>query len=346
MARTKPTKKNVRPPEQGGTHEGLFHRTFSVPKNAASELQCLLAPDVVKRIQWDKLRKASDKFVDTHLTSRFSDILFEVEIDDEKAFIYVLLEHKSNPEFWTLMQLLEYMVRIWRQYLRESSDKPGKRLPLILPVVLHHGASGWTVPRRFIEYFGDVPQSLRAFVPNFGILLDDVAKVNLDKLRERPMTAEARLVLLCLRLGRTPELFFAELPRWEEVLVELWHGKDKGLVFTMIVPYLERVGDVPKAETVMALQKILKFSPAEEMIYIEEFWMQQGELKGERKGELKGTRAVLSKLLTQRFGPLAPNVTQRLQAATEAELDAMTLRILDAKTLDEVLDKPKRKRRA
>ncbi|HRI65429.1 MAG TPA: DUF4351 domain-containing protein, partial [Polyangium sp.] len=133
-------------------------------------------------------------------------------------------------------------------------------------------------------------------------------------------------------------LFFAELPRWEEVLVELWHGKDKGLVFTMVVRYLERVGDVPKAETVMALQKILKFSPAEEIIYIEEFLRQEGRLE-ERT-------LVLSTLLTQRFGPLSPTVTKRLQAATRAELEAMTLRILDAKTLDEVLDKPKRKRRA
>ena len=125
MARTKTKANKVRQSEQVSSHDGLFHRTFSVPRHAASQLRNLLPPALVAKIKWDTLRKRSDKFVDAQLTNRFSDVLFEVEINGQDALIYVLFEHKSAPEKWTLLQLLEYMVRIWRAYLRDQDKLHG-----------------------------------------------------------------------------------------------------------------------------------------------------------------------------------------------------------------------------
>ena len=63
----------------------------------------------------------------------------------------------------------------------------------------------------------------------------------------------------------------------------------------------------------------------------------EGELRGVLKGELRGERAVLTRLLTQRFGGLTPAAVARLESATLDELDAMTLRVFTAATVDEVL---------
>ncbi len=89
----------------------------------------------------------------------------------------------------------------------------------------------------------------------------------------------------------------------------------------------------------VTFRDVPNFSPAEEIIYLELVLMYEGW----REGRREGMRTVVSNLLTQRFGPLSAHVTERLQAATKAELEAMGLRILDAKTLDEVLGKPKRR---
>jgi predicted transposase/invertase (TIGR01784 family) len=51
------------------------------------------------------------------------------------------------------------------------------------------------------------------------------------------------------------------------------------------------------------------------------------------RGELKGEAAVLTRLLTKRFGPLSIDTTQRLQSATPEQLEVWTDRILDAPTL-------------
>ncbi len=56
------------------------------------------------------------------------------------------------------------------------------------------------------------------------------------------------------------------------------------------------------------------------------------------EGELVGERKVLLKLLTLKFGEVSEETRQRLVAATTAELDTWTARVLTAGTLDEVFD--------
>ena len=59
--------------------------------------------------------------------------------------------------------------------------------------------------------------------------------------------------------------------------------------------------------------------------------------QGRREGEVRGRRETLRLQLDRRFGPLSPEVEARLANATERDLEQWTLRILDARTLAEVL---------
>ena len=79
---------------------------------------------------------------------------------------------------------------------------------------------------------------------------------------------------------------------------------------------------------------------AERVVEWTENWKQQGlqegRLKGRQEGRLKGEAAVLTRLLTRRFGPLDASVRSRLDQATLEELERWSDRILDAATLDEI----------
>lgn len=189
--------------------------------------------------------------------------------------------------------------------------------------------------------------------------------VSPEKLLGRPLTPEAKLILLCLLLGRTPEKFLEALREHPAVLKGTWKGMDRVVVIEGIVVYLENVSGISQDETIMALQNLLNLSPAEEIMYAheirsrrarEEGWREgklegklegelEGKLESEREGELKALRMLVTKQLTERFGPLALDVTARLQAATKTELEEMGLRVLRVSTLDEVLGKLKRKRK-
>jgi hypothetical protein len=63
---------------------------------------------------------------------------------------------------------------------------------------------------------------------------------------------------------------------------------------------------------------------------------EEGRLEGEARGASRGRTEVLLTQLRRRFGDLPSSFVARLATSTIAQLDAIALRILDEKSLDEV----------
>ncbi len=247
------------------THDGLFYLAFSKPHLAAAELKHLLSPEFVQVADWESLTLLSNKFVDAKLTSKYSDALFSLQVSGSEVLVYVLFEHKSESERWTLLQLAEYLPRIWRTYLADEANKGTKYLPIVLPVVVHHSARGWISPTRFREYF-DVPERLvpvlAPYILDFGILLDDISKESSEALRARLMPEEAKFVLFCLRFGRTPDLFFANLSNWLAEFAAVRRGREGRLVTGAIIMYLMGAGKMSEQEVRMRFEKTVGIDDA------------------------------------------------------------------------------------
>jgi hypothetical protein len=65
-------------------------------------------------------------------------------------------------------------------------------------------------------------------------------------------------------------------------------------------------------------------------------WFEQGEAKGEARGMERGQRAILALQLEERFGPLRPQVRQRLEALSAEQLAELARGLLRAKSLREL----------
>jgi predicted transposase/invertase (TIGR01784 family) len=91
-----------------------------------------------KSIDWKTLQLCPGTFVDKQLQERYTDILYKVQLNKETGYLYVLVEHQSNPDELMAFRLLEYQVKIWRQYLKQTKG-PCKKLPLILPMIYYSG---------------------------------------------------------------------------------------------------------------------------------------------------------------------------------------------------------------
>jgi hypothetical protein len=59
--------------------------------------------------------------------------------------------------------------------------------------------------------------------------------------------------------------------------------------------------------------------------------------RGLQEGEVKGELTILRRLVEKRFGPLPAWAEERLTAKSTTELEDLSLRVLDATTLDELL---------
>ena len=63
----------------------------------------------------------------------------------------------------------------------------------------------------------------------------------------------------------------------------------------------------------------------------------EGELKGKLKGELKGELTILRRLIEKRFGAIPGWVEERLAGRLTAEVEELSVRLLDAQSIEDLL---------
>ncbi|MDZ7664871.1 MAG: Rpn family recombination-promoting nuclease/putative transposase [Desulfotignum sp.] len=72
--------------------------------------------------------------------------------DGSQGFIYVLFEHKSYYDRFVHLQLLEYMVKIWRLYIKQQEEEAGLPAHCDIAAAQTHQRSGFTAEAA--GYFG------------------------------------------------------------------------------------------------------------------------------------------------------------------------------------------------
>src|SRR5450432_2005872 len=126
-------------------HDALFKACFGQPDLARSELALLLPPAVQEHVDLATLEVCPGSFVDEELRHGHTDLLYTARLrDGGRAFLYILYEHQSTFDRRMPLRLLKYMLRVWEQCER---DHPRRKLPVVLPVVLHHGRGRWGLHR-------------------------------------------------------------------------------------------------------------------------------------------------------------------------------------------------------
>lgn len=323
----------------GNVYDLLFKATFSQVEHAASILRLLLPPALVAQLDWTTLSLCPGSFVDEALTEQLTDLLFSVQLGERPALLYILFEHQSRSEPLMGYRLLRYEVRIWETWLK---DNPGaKRLPVIVPVVLHHSVTGWEAAVSFealLDIDAELFETVAPYVPRFQFLLDDVSAVSDEELRGRAMSALGRLALWCLRNGRTPEELVRGLGAWVDLVREVRRAPNGVAALKTIFRYIFGVNEryEPKELVGLLLQAVGE-EGKEEMASVAEKLQEQGERRGLERGLAEGQRKIVLKQLRTRFGELSEAVVARVNAADGGRLELWAERVLSAPTLADVL---------
>ena len=308
-------------------HDALFKVLLGHPDRAAEFLQMHL-PKRIRKLLSDAPPVLLDgHYVDEMLRYSQSDLLFRVQLKSGgEAFLYVLFEHKSAPDFQTPLQLASYMIRIWR---RQWEDSPGNRNALwpIIPLVVYHGRGEWTVPLSLFDMVDAGKGPLRAFVRSFSYLVTDLGHMPEDRLaRDRGLLAGLLALIYAFRRR-------AALKALAKVLELL---PDDGLLDIATLRYIVSVYDIERAAFENAA-RMAKPERWEALVgTIAEEWIKQGEARGLARGEARGRSATLARQLERRFGPLPPAARRRIDRATQPELDGWLDAVLNAPTLDAV----------
>jgi hypothetical protein len=253
------------------------------------------------------------------------------------VLIYVLFEHQRRVLWLMAFRLLRYLVRIWDDWLKKHPR--ARRLPAILPVVLHHSKKGWTAPLAFEDLL-DLDAGTRTLLgdqlPRFRFLLDDLAEQADDAIKERVMSALGRLALWCLKNGRDhPERILNDLARWADLVQEVYRAPHGAAALQAIFRYLLETNARLTAKRLGAAVAQTLGKDVEEQV------LTAGERlrrEGRREGVQQGRRAILLQQLRARFGPLPKTAVAQVETAEPKQLTRWARRVLTAPTLRDVLD--------
>ena len=323
-----------------GSHDNLVKHAFSDVENARGVLATALPAAIAARIDLSSLHLEPGSFVDENLQDRCSDLLYSARISGREALIYFLWEHKSDPEPLTPLQVMRYMVRIWDQHLGSLPKKKRgevRKLPVIVPIVLHHGSDGWTAAVRFEEMLDADEEMLAALgehVPRLRLVIDDLGKQSDDQLYTRAATSFARLVLWALKNAREAGWLGGELGPWKELIATVLAERDGTRALSALFRYIVLTNPTVRRDVLRGLLPGDRGTEVEEAVMN---WFEQEVERGRRDGERRGERRLLLKQLRLRFGELPAAVVARVEEAELPELDAWAERFVTASRLEDVL---------
>jgi hypothetical protein len=297
-------------------HDALFKAAFGQPDIAGSELALVLPPDILAHLDLSTLVVTPGSFVDEELRHAHTDLLYSVRTKgdprDPEALVYVLFEHQSSFDELMPFRFLRYMVRVWERWLRDNA--PATKLPVVLPLLLHHGPEGWRAAPELAEMFDANPallEATRPFQPHFRFLLDDLALLSLEDLASRVASELTRLVRLALWCSRSLERLLGAAPRMGAIMATLGDDDRTRELLRQLLVYLHKTA--PPEVDVEVVRTILlgMAGPGrrEDVMNAGEQLIQQGHARGLRAG--------IEAVLSARGLECGENTRSKLEACSD-----------------------------
>ena len=323
-------------------HDAFFKEVFADPVNARQLIQHHAPPELVALLDLDTLELFDTGFIDEDLRQHFADLSFRVKLKQgNEAYICLLLEHKSYPDKWVLLQLLRYELQIWDNIRQQGA----KYLPVVFPMVVYHGRRKWRIAKQLHGLFDLTGlQSIRRYVPNFKYHLFDLTALDDNTLSESGLVNAA--------LGAMKHIFD------DEIQVQLGQ-------------ILRRLRGLPRDQMQRAIQIVLRYimtsathltrAQFEQVVHTEideqlqegtmtlaqqlilegevrgkQVGLLEGEIRGKQVGIQIGLLDMTQRQLRRRFGLIPSPITQKLKHLSAAQLTDFGEALLDFTTLTQV----------
>jgi len=313
-------------------HDALFRSTFGQVEHVRSLLRFLAPPELATGMTWASLRAWPTAQSGERLRLQHADLLFLADWPGGDAPVFFLIEHKAAAGSDIVRQVHRYVVHVDAEWQRAHTT-----VPFVVPVVIRHGrgtfAARWRSPGT-PEPPSPVAAALARFDPALRMLVDDLELATEADVLARPLTALAKLTLLCLRAATraTDAAIAAALERWAPLIAAVGRSRDAPAALDALSSYVlyltdlspEQVDDI-LARAQNKPNEAATMSTADRLI---------------AKGRTEGRAEMLVRLLAARFGELPAELRARVQNGRGEDLDRWADRVFAAQTLADVFATP------
>ena len=318
-------------------HDEFFSFLLSDTENARDFILNTLPDPVVELLDLESLSISRDTFIEPELRTSRSDVLIRTRVRGRPGYVYVLVEHKSRPERYTVLQLLKYMVRIWEKEVKGRTGKSLREpLPVIIPVIFYHGTRAWRFPVVFGQYF-DVSAEIAEYIPDFAAAFMDLARTPDNRILGNIQFRSAL---------QTMKYIFEGLEGHIEDILRLLResGIDRRYTdfLTAFFRYILKADSKDDEQPLMkAIEKVDLTLGRETFMTIAESLIERGKEKGLKEGKEEGLitekQLVLIRLLNKKFGLNEIEKERILNCRDKAKLDNAIDEFVTAREKSEVL---------
>jgi hypothetical protein len=315
----------------GPDYDALYHRLFSHPGVVAQLLRGFVAGPWLDDLDLDGMERLNSTFHAETGEHRRGDMIWRIpRRTGEDSYLVLLLEFQSTSDRYMALRLLHYAVLLWQLLVREGRLGSAGKLPPLLPVVIYNGDARWGAAVAVRDLVG-LPEvsALWRWQPDLRYHLIDAGAFDGNDLAARD-----GLPALWFRLetAADPAAVAAVV---DDLLAWLAGHPDYAATRAVFADFLAVMtpsfgAKIPIPEEWLEMQSRL-WERAK--VWTEE-WRQEGLHEGVQRGEA----TLLLRLLERRFGPLPDWAADRVRAADIATLEEWGLRMLDAASLNDVLD--------
>ena len=137
-------------------HDTCFKDFFGRREFALDFIKYYIPKEIKDHVDLSTIEVSIAGFVSEEHKEFYSDVVATLYFlnSTQQLVIYFLFEHKSYPDKFAKLQILNYMVQKWLD-LKKNHDSI-QYLPIIIPVVIYHGTGKWNIGLDFADYF-DLP---------------------------------------------------------------------------------------------------------------------------------------------------------------------------------------------
>src|SRR6056297_1318399 len=315
-------------------YDALFRRLFENPQVSVDFARNYLPADYQDKIDFESAAIDRDSYVDEVLTRNYTDLLYRFNKKEGEGplYLYLLYDHKSAPDKWVSIQLLRYIMLIYRKEMEKKH--PPKILPEVVPVVFYHGKKEWT---HSLQSADSIDAISRDHVPHFEPLLFDLNRIDDKRLLGSVQTVVGLLSLKYIK-HRFTECLVAyllqelhRLPRESNFLQEFY--------MTLI-----RFKAEEDLQTFLQMAREMNYRDMEEDIMTREQRLlkegrNEGLQEGRGEGRIEALQDSLKRLIKKKFGLETEESVKINQVKDSAKLEAALDEILSAETKQQVLEK-------
>jgi hypothetical protein len=284
-------------------HDHFLKFLLDDTRKAKDFLRRMLPKRLVRRLDLESLTPENISFVSPALTNSLSDALFSVRLkggdEQQTVLVSILLEHKSQPDKWTPVQLLAYLAEGYRRQVRnlrkknKDGTKPPQILRPIIPFLFYQGGKKWDFPGMH-GLFEDAHAPLLRHVPAFETIFTSLYDMQ-DEHIARIGQIWLRATLLTQKYSHKPK----ELLKRVAPIMRSIEAATDGNFFMAFTIYFTRSLKIKISDYQKLVDALPKDSNPQAMITLYDQLIAKGREEGLEQGLEKGLEQGLEKGIEQ-----------------------------------------------